>query len=121
MNRPSLRSEPQSTRIITPFTTVLSTAQTQAIWYQTPLSESIGQDGVDHFVSTNLTGLTPGTTYHFRVVAVNLNGRTAGPDETLSIPITPTVSASSASALSQTAATLSAAIQARVSAHQLSL
>ena len=78
---------------------------------QTPLSESIGQDGVDHFVSTNLTGLTPGTTYHFRVVAVNLNGRTAGPDETFSTPDRPTVSASSASALSQTAATLSAAIK----------
>jgi hypothetical protein len=33
-------------------------------------------------VSANITGLTPGTTYHFRLVATNTNGTTNGADNT---------------------------------------
>ena len=32
--------------------------------------------------AADLTGLTPGTTYHYRVVATNPYGRTVGPDDT---------------------------------------
>ena len=40
----------------------------------TPVSPSIGNDTADHPVSSTLTGLTPGTTYHYRVVAINFAG-----------------------------------------------
>ena len=46
-------------------------------------SESIGEDGVDHFVSTELTGLEPGTTYNYRVLAINLAGPVYGQDRDL--------------------------------------
>lgn len=38
---------------------------------RTPESGVVGSDGVDRGVSVDLSGLTPGTTYSFRVVAVN--------------------------------------------------
>jgi DNA-binding beta-propeller fold protein YncE len=43
-------------------------------------------DNEFHPVSVNLTGLTPGTTYHFRVVAVNWSGTGYGPDQTFLTP-----------------------------------
>ena len=52
----------------------------------TPAGESIGEDGVDHAVSTAISGLSPGTTYHFRVLAINLNGTAPGPDMTFTTP-----------------------------------
>ncbi|HEY5709143.1 MAG TPA: hypothetical protein VIS51_07085 [Solirubrobacterales bacterium] len=48
-----------------------------------PLSDaSIGSGGADVPVAKELTGLQPGTTYHFRVVATNTTGVTEGDDET---------------------------------------
>ncbi len=49
---------------------------------RTAISESIGEDAVDHPVSREVTELKPGTTYHFHVLAININGTTAGPDIT---------------------------------------
>jgi hypothetical protein len=49
----------------------------------TPESLSIGADNGGHTVSQAIGGLAPGTTYHFRVVASNGFGTTAGPDQTL--------------------------------------
>jgi streptogramin lyase len=40
--------------------------------------ENAGSDGVDHAASQSLTGLTPGTTYHYRLVATNCGGCVAG-------------------------------------------
>jgi hypothetical protein len=37
-------------------------------------------------VSTNLTGLTPGTTYHFRLDATNATGSTLGADQSFTTP-----------------------------------
>ena len=37
-----------------------------------------GSDSTAHLVSVTLTGLLPGTTYHFRLVATNSRGTTAG-------------------------------------------
>ena len=48
----------------------------------TPEGPSIGADNVAHAVSQAISGLAPGTTYHFRLVATNGVGTTAGPDQT---------------------------------------
>lgn len=79
---------------------------------QTLTSESIGEDSTEHSVETELSGLIPGTTYHFRVIAVNLNGATMGPDETFNTPDAPSIAEPAASNVTQTSATLSAAIRA---------
>jgi hypothetical protein len=39
-------------------------------------------DDASHPVSAGLSGLTPGATYHYRLVAVNATGTTAGSDQT---------------------------------------
>ena len=60
-----------------------------------------------------VTGLTPGTTYHFRAVAANASGTAAGQDATFTTPTPPPVPAkpstttNAASAVSLTQATLS--------------
>jgi hypothetical protein len=48
----------------------------------TPQSPSIGADNAEHVASQAIGGLASGTTYHFRVVASNGFGTTAGPDQT---------------------------------------
>jgi phosphodiesterase/alkaline phosphatase D-like protein/DNA-binding beta-propeller fold protein YncE len=78
---------------------------------QTPTSGSIGEDGVAHAVSSMLSGLTPGATYHYRVVAVNFNGATNGPDGTFSTPDAPSVATGAAMNVSQSGATLGASIR----------
>jgi streptogramin lyase/phosphodiesterase/alkaline phosphatase D-like protein len=42
------------------------------------VDEEAGSDGIDHAVSQILAGLTPGTTYHYRLVASNCGGCVAG-------------------------------------------
>jgi hypothetical protein len=41
-----------------------------------------GSDRTAHAVSVSLTGLLPGTTYHFRIVGTNSRGTAAGADAT---------------------------------------
>ena len=43
---------------------------------------SIGSERLARVSAVDLTGLTPGTTYHFRMVGVNEFGTTPGPDQT---------------------------------------
>lgn len=45
-----------------------------------------GEGGGDEAVSTTLEYLVPGTTYHYRLVATNVDGTTYGPDETFTTP-----------------------------------
>jgi hypothetical protein len=64
-------------------------------------------------VSASITGLSPSTTYHFRVVATNAKGTGKGADASftsLSTPPAPTVVTGSASSVTQTAATLNATV-----------
>jgi hypothetical protein len=77
---------------------------------QTELSKSIGEDEADHAVSQEVTGLKPATTYHFRAVAINLNGTTTGPDMTFVTPDRPAVGELSVSGVTATSAGLSAKI-----------
>ena len=58
-------------------------------------------------VSASLTGLAANTTYHFRIVASNAGGTSQGSDQTFTtLPDRPTVSTGTASAVTQTTATL---------------
>jgi NHL repeat len=77
---------------------------------QTPISEPIGEDGVAHLVSSELTGLKPATLYHYRVIGTNINGTATGPDETLTTPDVPTASALTATNVTTGGATLSAKV-----------
>lgn len=47
---------------------------------------SIGSGGTDVSVSSDITGLSPNTTYHYRVIATNAYGTTNGDDETFTTP-----------------------------------
>jgi DNA-binding beta-propeller fold protein YncE len=78
---------------------------------QTFPSDSIGNDGIDHAAGAAISGLQPGTTYHYRVLAVNFHGLTSGPDQTFNTPDLPAVATSTASNITPTAATLSAQIK----------
>jgi DNA-binding beta-propeller fold protein YncE len=79
--------------------------------FHTIAGDSIGSDGVDHAVSNAVSDLQPATTYHFRVVAVNLNGVVDGPDRTFITPAVPAVAGTAASGVTQTTANLSASIR----------
>jgi hypothetical protein len=77
---------------------------------RTPPGPSIGSDDTDHLASATISGLGPGVTYHFRVLATNFAGTTFGPDQSFTTPSVPLVSAESASAITTTSAILSAKI-----------
>src|SRR5262249_29643274 len=64
----------------------------------------------DNTASTELFGLEPGTTYHFRVLATNLAGTTIGPDQAFTTQSAPVVEGESASAVSEASATVSGSI-----------
>src|SRR5262249_61085938 len=63
-------------------------------------------------VSADISGLTPATTYHFRVVATSADGTVNGGDQMFTTLIAgpPSVLSESASGISDTAATLSTSI-----------
>jgi phosphodiesterase/alkaline phosphatase D-like protein len=57
-------------------------------------------------VAAPVTGLTPGRTYHFRLVATNDAGTSRGADQTFTLSTAPTVGTGSASSVGATTATL---------------
>ena len=62
-------------------------------------------------ISSPLTGLTPGTTYHFRISARNASGSSVGQDMTFpTLPNPPTVETRPASSVALNAATLNAIV-----------
>ncbi len=80
---------------------------------QIPASQSplIGSSGVA--VSTVISGLSPNTTYHFRVVATNSAGTTFGSDQTFtttSAGTAPSVNTNTATNVSSTSATLNGTV-----------
>jgi hypothetical protein len=54
--------------------------------------QSAGSDAVAHAESATITGLQPGTTYHYRLVASNSTGTSAGPDVTVTTAPLPQIS-----------------------------
>ena len=76
-----------------------------------PCTPSPGSGSSPVAVSASVTGLTANTTYHFRISATNAGGASNGADQTFAtLPSSPTVVTGSASALTQTSATLSATV-----------
>jgi hypothetical protein len=61
----------------------------QSYGSSTPESGSIGSDTTAHEVSANVSGLVPGSTYHFRVVATNKLGTVRSGDGTFATPPRP--------------------------------
>ena len=61
-------------------------------------------------VSAELTGLIPGKTYHYRLVASNSKGTSDGEDQQLSTPQPPLISSLYSSGLTETTAILHAEI-----------
>jgi Divergent InlB B-repeat domain len=53
---------------------------------------SAGAENARHNESESVTGLTPGTTYHFRIVATNAGGTTSSPDATFRTVAKPVLS-----------------------------
>ncbi len=66
-------------------------------------------------MSAELSGLLPGSTYHFRAVAMNFGGTTHGPDLTFTTQNVPSIESAGASAVTQATATLSALIDPQLS------
>ena len=74
-------------------------------------AESPVSGTTDTAVSAALSGLTPGTTYHFRVKAVNAEGTTLGSDATFTtLGAAPTATTGAASSVTATAASLAATV-----------
>jgi hypothetical protein len=71
---------------------------------------SIGSDDTDHPVSTVLSGLIPGRTYHYRIAASNFGGGSFSEDQTFNTPAPPVLGTSSATGIGQNVATLSSQI-----------
>ena len=69
-------------------------------------SASAGSGTKDTSVSGSLTGLTPGTTYHYRVVATSVDGTARGADGIFTTPAPPGVVTGTASGVTPSAATL---------------
>ena len=76
-------------------------------------SRSAGSGVSPVAVSLRLTGLTAGATYHFRVVAVNDIGTTAGADRSFRTDAAPVVSTGSADAISVSSARVSGRVDPR--------
>lgn len=77
---------------------------------RTLVAGPIEPGSLENTASAELFELEPGTTYHFRVLATNLAGTTVGPDQTFTTQSAPVVDGESASAVTESTATVSATI-----------
>ena len=71
---------------------------------------SAGSGTANAAVSASLTGLAPGTTYHYRVVASNSSGTTRGADGIFTTSSTPVAVTGSATNVTVTSATLNGTV-----------
>jgi len=64
-------------------------------------------------ISIGVTGLTPGVTYHYRMVAQNATGSSAGSDQTFTTTGPPGITGASATGIASNTATLNASLDSR--------
>ena len=84
---------------------------TTAYGHRIPVPEGDLGNGIgDQDANQTITGLTPNTTYHFRVVAHSSEGSVKGPDQTFTTGPPVSVDAESAANITDTGATLKAQI-----------
>ncbi|MGO9488109.1 MAG: IPT/TIG domain-containing protein [Solirubrobacteraceae bacterium] len=85
--------------------------RTDAYGSSSPCSALPGSGETTVAVSTSLSGLSPNTTYHFRIVAANADGSRQGSDGTFTtLAQAPTVATGSASSITETSASLNATV-----------
>lgn len=75
--------------------------------------KSLGSGKSSTNVAVGITGLTPGATYHFRIVAQNATGSTSGGDQTFTTNGPPVVKAGGATAVTSGTATLTGSVDSR--------
>ena len=75
--------------------------------------KSVGSGSNSTNVAIGITGLTPGATYHFRIVAQNATGTSPGSDQTFTTTGPPGIKAGTASGITSSTATLNASLDSR--------
>ena len=75
----------------------------------------IDPESQEQTATSELDELSPGTTYHYRVRLTNFAGSSVGPDQSFTTPSLPTIASTSASAIGETTATLSAGVNPNLS------
>jgi streptogramin lyase len=83
---------------------------TTTAYGHTTVIASAGSGSAAKTVSTALEGLSPGTVYHFRVVATNASGTTEGADATFATPVAPAAVTAAATAVTSSSATLNGSV-----------
>ena len=78
------------------------------------MDASVGSDSSEHVLAQSLSGLTPDTTYHFRLVATNCGGcaegTTYGADQTFTTAPAPTAISGGAEGVGLSAATVTGSV-----------
>ena len=72
--------------------------------------KSVGSGKSSTNVGIDVTGLTPGATYHFRIVATNATGTSTGGDQTFTTTGPPGIKAGAATGITSSTATLTASL-----------
>jgi phosphodiesterase/alkaline phosphatase D-like protein len=77
---------------------------------RTNTGAALEPDNSSHPVSIELEGLNPGTTYHYRVVAINFTGVSHGPDQTFTTQRAPRIVSNGAGSVTESSARIDVTI-----------
>jgi phosphodiesterase/alkaline phosphatase D-like protein len=86
-----------------------------ALYSEVPASSTLGPEDSDHPFTTEITGLEPGTTYRFRVVATNFGGTSHSAVISFTTLDAPSFGSDGASDVTETTATLTAQVDPNLS------